>query len=53
MAVPYLGDEFSYPVSSHEHRSRYRTTLDIPFFRNGSGERSFKYRAVKPGRSLD
>ncbi len=52
-AAPYLGDEFSYRVSSHEHGSRYRTTIDIPFFRTGSGERGFKYKPVKPWRSLD
>lgn len=53
MTPSYLSDEFSQRTSIHEHATRRCNTLNVPYFKTCSGQRSFKYRAVKLWNELD
>jgi hypothetical protein len=48
-----LSDKFSERTTVHEHVTRRCNTLNVPFFKTSSGQRSFKYRAVKLWNDLD
>ena len=53
MAPPYLCNKFCDRASIHDRHTRNRNQLQIPLYTSASGQRTFKYRAVKIWNSLD
>lgn len=53
LAPPYLCNKFCKRSSVHSRLTRNQDTLQIPFYRTTTGQRSFHYRAVNLWNSLD
>ena len=47
MSPGYLSTKSSTRSSIHDRETRNRNDLDIPIFKTGSGQRTFKFRATK------
>ena len=53
LAPDYLCDKLRKRSSVHNRRTRKHDSLQIPFFKSATGQRSFAYRAVEIWDNLD